>query len=444
MNLRIFRLLTQLVLFSPFISLVEAQKFIDIDNFKFPDQGKTGIRIAIFDTTEQKYEGIHYYKMGTTDREPNIGIYTAENTIKIFSDASIIISDKIKNDYIIRTPGTIFYGNQKTEILPPRWTKTSSTFFDARTQDTYTKNIVYDGIKTLSGEEIIKNCLEYKSYQTNNQNFQALYYERATKSGPFEAPVFWSFKKLNEFKHARGGELGYLGELSVEMTMISFGYFTHLTSQNKSNQGIDGVYLSEGIAPEMFLTESKGQSSHIKQNSAEVIFNKGLTEAKIYESIGKMSGAGNSKRNFAPSSDLQEIFQQTSQTITQWIETSPTKIFKLGHRLKSDGYCQYYGGVFNLDAYQKAKNVTLSPASPEKDKIEGTKSHFSKISNDPKEQMKIFLKANPIPGEIALKGTLDYLQIPEDDQKKVFENLNIQWPIDPSKSTRKKLFDKKN
>jgi len=407
-----------------FFSTSEAQKFIDIDNFYFIDHGKTGIRIAIFDIDKQTYSSINYYHIGKTDREEEKEIEIPHENIKIFSTGNVEILGNIDELFIIRSFANISCNIEehfinKKQILPSKWQKINWEFFDVRDKTEYKKQIVHNKISLLSAETIINEKYPYKSHARYGKHFEAGYYKRKNKGSSFEKSESLTFGQILTYKHSRGGELGYLGELSVEMTMISCGYFKRLTSQNNSNQGIDGIYINDNEPPEMFLTESKGQSSSQKQNTAKTIFNKCLTDKHIEEVLETMLKGGGRFDN--------EIFQKTAQLVNQFIKSTPEKLFKWAHRLKVDGKCEYYGERCNLTASHEAGSNNLSPESPLKDKTIAISNLLARLSLSPEEKVELYLEASPLSPDNLLKALLNSQGISETQQKDAFKILNLRF-----------------
>ncbi len=101
MNVKINSLIAAFVSFFYFISIAEAHIFIDVDDFRFPNNANTGInsnsgiRIAVFDTDEQKYNKISYYK--TSGRESPRELDFQELGVTVFSDWTVILLKNFKN-----------------------------------------------------------------------------------------------------------------------------------------------------------------------------------------------------------------------------------------------------------------------------------------------------------------------------------------------------------
>ncbi|MBP6952655.1 MAG: hypothetical protein KA112_04950 [Alphaproteobacteria bacterium] len=420
MKIRINYLIAVVSSFFYLISLTEAHKFIDVDDFRFPNDqnaginSNSGIRIAVFDTDQQKYNKISYYK--TLGRESPRELDFQEEGITVFSDGTVILLKNFKKETIIRSVNNIFYKREGKTDFPEQWENQFWTWFNAVDEKQQEKKVLHNGIQVKQARDVV-GILSTEKYHKYKTDFEADYYDRKAHAEK------WTFSQLSKFKHkhSKGGELGYLGELSVEMTMISFGYFNKLPSQNASNQGIDGVYTTAIEEGEMILTESKGQGSGIKQNSPKVVLNKALKESDLYkeiESMGKDTGRHN-----------HPIFSETAEIIKKFInECSGRKnVFNLGHVLRVDGYCQYYGKEFDTFVYEKAKTNGLSVDSPLAQKAEATGAFLTKLCSDPKEEVEVLLKASNTPREDVLKCIFNEMGIEEIKQQEAFKVLGLKW-----------------
>ncbi len=400
-----------------FSSLIDAHKFIDVDDFRFPNTSNSGIRIAVFDTDQQKYNKISYYK--TSLREVPRALDFQEPGITIWSNGRVILSENLtEGPVIIRSTNNIFYQSEGNTDFPEQWEYKPWIWFNAVDGKKEERKILHNGIEIKPAKDII-NILSTEGNHKYKSNFEANYYEGKNLQNT------WTFSQLSQFKHkhARGGELGYLGELSVEMTMISFGYFNKLPSQNGSNQGIDGIYTTAIDEGEMILTESKGQGSRVKQNSPEVIFNKALKESDLYkeiENMGKDTGRHNNP-----------IFLETATIVKRFISKCLERknVFKLGHALRVDGYCQYYGKEFDTFVYEKAKSDGLSTDSPLAQKAEATGTFLTQLCSDPIEEIAVLLKASNTPRENLLKCIFDDMGIEETKQHEAFKVLGLKWEV---------------
>ena len=125
MKIRINYLIAVVSSFFYLISLTEAHKFIDVDDFRFPNDqnaginSNSGIRIAVFDTDQQKYNKISYYK--TLGRESPRELDFQEEGITVFSDGTVILLKNFKKETIIRSVNNIFYKREGKTDFPEQW-----------------------------------------------------------------------------------------------------------------------------------------------------------------------------------------------------------------------------------------------------------------------------------------------------------------------------------
>lgn len=395
--------------------------FIDVNNYSFHSGTQTGVRIVVFNIDEQRYQDIHYYGIPQRQSKHAIATLTSHsesstqtsytytlqplspyvrtnlsqktskkndlqnnNVIRFFSDGSIHLPANFPSNIILRTYASTQFVPPSTSV-PQGWTQQPWNFHDLRLKTTpeITMQLTYKGtLSSITPEGMFTRLGEQQQIRYGKP-FNAQFYYRNKNKDQESKP----FSALNELKHYQGGELGYLGELCVEMTCISYGYLTRHTSQNRSNQGIDGIFTNDLIPPHIILTESKGQSSKEKQKSAKKILELHLNESGIngiHDSLKKMM-------------DRDPKLQESSDLVRQYINDTPQNVSKLAHRLKVDGTCQYAGEILNKKLYNEQFHKDVTPDSPIQEKIESLNDTLKDLCNTPEQKvelLKAFLKSD--------------------------------------------------
>jgi len=245
-----------LIFFFAFISCSHSYIFIDVDECTLPS-GR-GIRIAAFDTEDQKFDFVNYHPSPNPEQEG----WMAQDMLGILYTHSGNVSLPQMFDlkkFIIRTRGSFL----NEEIRPYITLVDGKHFFKHKVQ----------GIKQypLSAEKIYSKLQGFSI--TPKGNLQVII------NG-----VVGTEEQIPGNRDVRGKEKGRLGELATEMTFLSFGY-SRLPSQNSSNHGLDGVYVDNIRKPlNLFLTETKYRS---ESKSAEAYMRDDLNEEEICRKMEK-------------------------------------------------------------------------------------------------------------------------------------------------------------
>lgn len=289
--------LYRLCLLIGFTSLSLASTFIDVDecNFKLA----RGIRIATYNTAQQRFLSICYYNYPLTQYNPDQWFLTDSLGLSYSYSGNVHIPENYNHkDVIVRTRGIIVNSKapiQKTtnnkHIMRPYWWSSKSP--------------------AIHPNKIFSILMNFTNYSEGN----------------YPIIIDNTFKSHDDIKSKK--ERGILGELATELTFEEYGY-SKLPSQNRSNQGLDGVYVDNIRQPlHLFLTESKYRAEN---KTAESYMEDDLNEEQICDKMTK-------------------AHPETRDAIKSFLDNKPFGIFKIVHRI-SKGNSQICVRKFDQRAYR--------------------------------------------------------------------------------------------
>lgn len=330
------RLIITIALFSYILSTPSLFSMIciDVDDFSFPSSQHKGVRVSIFNTDTQAFDAIEYHSPPSTSSTRSdflknpVPLNHQCAGLKVNYNKNIEVSTTFDpNQYILRTTGHI--------IVPQNWTLTPYSL------SPYT--LLHKNITSRAPEEAIEKLRNFTD-STSNPPFNV-----------WSQYGFKTFANISSNTTENSNERGIIGELATTLTMMSFGYFTKYPSQNGSNQGFDGVFVDFN-SDYLILTESKCRA---ESETAKKYLEKEMNEKEVHSKISRLA----------------LIYPTTKQLIEEFIQNKPQNIFKFVQRIKPNGKSQWAWEPFSLEGYV---NLTLSPASSEKENVIAFKSVISR------------------------------------------------------------------
>jgi hypothetical protein len=316
-----------------FISIIfpitsESIKFIDVDEFNFVKGGqKAGLRVCVFDTKTQKYDYIGYYTFPTTASRRPSGVLL-ENFydlgLEVDFNGNVEIKSSLEN-VIVRTKGEF-------QEFPK-----SLTFI----KDDQTRNLAFLSLRSLSPNKIGKFLNSFKKGKYGKSDFQVSFYSYPTWTREKK-----SFGTLSQDGYENNQERKIIGELATRVAFFSCGYFHKFSTQDGSNQGIDGIYAKRNKNNELaalFLTEYKCQDN---SPSPKKIMKSQLNESILNDNIGRLESSQRS-------------------IVLDFIDQKPDLVFKGAHRILIDGTSEWLVKPLGITIFRTLK---MGISSPEKDK----------------------------------------------------------------------------
>lgn len=383
-----------------------AVNVIDIDNFKFPKAQVKGVRCVSFDTDTQEYKRLDYFVQPTPANFESTFL-----GIMFDSDCNINVSATFElENFIIKTKGKITIDDLDSESSP-EWVIQKVTDFTNK-GDKVERNLLSHGkIKMRRGSFIMKTLNKKAGKRKGSQEFKATFHKsREEEKKPFSL--------LSSDSTDNKDERGILGELATHLTMLSFGYDSHY-SKYGTNNGFDGVFLDDSREPELFITESKCKE---RADGVEIILRDGLSEKTT---VSKLHHIFNDTHK-ALSDEAKDLLQNTGRLIKDYISKSPNRIFKFAHRIKPDGTCQCLVDKFDLKEYNAALLPTLSPQSPDRDKVVALNGLMKQLCNSEEKKVALLLRSIGKPKKEKLKLIFGGLQIPDDQQEEIYKILDLE------------------
>ncbi|AIK96560.1 hypothetical protein [Candidatus Odyssella acanthamoebae] len=330
-----------------FTEALEDIKFVDIDQFKFATTQKSGLRICVFNLKAQQYETINYYNLpATKDRKPEGELLKDFEGLRVAYNGDVILSSPLKG-MVIRTNGRI---------------QTEQEDFRIHVDD-QERNIAYPGLPPFSANKLKTHLNEQFGKGPHRQTS----FNITTCTLPSGTSTTVTLDNISSDERENKVERGIIGELATRMTLFCCGFYEKIPSQDKCNQGIDGVYFQqdgkEGEVEALFLTESKCQNA---SRSPLKIMTTQLTEKILYENIGR----------------LDPVYKER---VLNFIESFPKKVYKGTHRILKSGKSQWLVQPLDTKAF---KAQGLGVFSPEKEKKVFIANIASKF-NSPEELLRV-------------------------------------------------------
>lgn len=283
--------------------------FIDIGTFHFKGEGKHGIRIVFFDTNTQILKEAHYIPLRSKRLKQHTAFQNAFFKTN-FSGDIVLFKDFDKDKVTIRTFGCIQGGKSLTPFVP--------------------------------SPAPLRQLKALAHLKKGNADCKIYFY---TPSGKVER----TFCSLSLDTSANRIERGILGELLTDITFLTLG-FMKIEAQNKSNQGLDGVFLhsNENL---LVVTESKCRA---EAKRAKRYLDEDLSEPKIVARVKEIPDA------------------TLKNTLFHHLDTKLAGSFKLAQRLTTSGFIESafeaIDGLFYV--FARYPDPKVAPAFMQKNLLE--------------------------------------------------------------------------
>lgn len=289
-----------------FIPLCLSLVFIDITPFKFPKEGKTGLRILTFDVNKQQIMSLRYVPIKTKRSLKDVAF--EDDQFVVNYEGNVLLKKGFDAQKMaLATFGTL-QGMQKKHtplVMPKRPLEALLAVLKGRTPEAKNLRVHYLVNGKTEGRTLTHISPDLS---TNNK------------------------------------ERGFVGERVTEITFLVTTGAGNQEAQNASNQGLDGVFLVPNGKDKawIFLTESKCRN---ESKRARIYMESDLSEERILKRI-------------------QEIPNQKFQAwILSALDARPDYVFKLVQRLLPSGHVESYMDQLNpvLYYYHRLKDHMEPP-----------------------------------------------------------------------------------
>lgn len=387
-----------------FIAPLKCIDFLDIDTFNFSNNGmrQQGLRLCLFDTNHQRLKSLQYHCLSGTKSRQFQGYIELDElemwNFQVDYKGNITFLSSPETG-IIRTCGKISGDINQYNVY--------------RDNQEEEKNIVAlesfnHDLKSLMG---ILNVCKGRPSQEHSAKPKFFHY---TKNF-IETEEKEDFQSLSSNQKENSSERGRLGELMTHMTLFAYGFEEKVTSQDNSNQGIDGIYFKRDFYGELealFLTESKFQNKSKKCSS---IMEEQLNEAILFKNINRLDNANRDDIFNFIHHHPQQVFKGVNRIIRGW----STWLVK---KIDADQFESNKHGIYS-DIDQKTlfiKQISHHFNSPEE--MIQTVFHRYKII-DSQQKIDLFLKSTGLSRD-DLKNLID--AEPTNNNREEEQDLNPQ------------------
>lgn len=296
----LFMWLSFITVYFSFIPLCLSLLFIDITPFTFKGEGKQGVRILFFDTSKQILNTIHYVPLPSKRAAQRIAF--EDERFKVSFDGHVVLGKAFNSQTtVLQTFGTIGTHQKRTPFKVPT-----------------------DGFEQLA------QTVRPRVHKAANLEIFVHKEGRREKR---------SLASLSFDAQSNRQERGFLGERVTDLLFLLCD-FSKENGQNKSGQGLDGIFFAAKNAY-LVLSESKCRQ---EAKTALKYMQDDLSEYKIVNRLHEIKETALNKK------------------ISTYIDRNPQHVFKLVQRLTPSGAIE--SALVPLDSllYYQARYPVLCKA----------------------------------------------------------------------------------